>query len=159
MEFTLKNVKTLNTYDGVAFTASIYRDGVRVGTAENSGTGGPNMINALTLHWKDTEALIAELDEWLKTHCAGHWTAEYVNDAGVRGDLAIDLLFERGEEARELRKRGKKNIIFRLPEDVGQAMFREIPRSAGPEMHIVAHIARKHENAEIWDGETWKAVA
>ena len=44
-EYTVKNLKTLETSDGLAFTATVYRDGKRIGYAENTGTGGCNFYS------------------------------------------------------------------------------------------------------------------
>lgn len=40
--YDIKGVKYLPTHDGVAFTGTLYKDGKRIGSVENGGTGGPN---------------------------------------------------------------------------------------------------------------------
>lgn len=40
LNHTVKNIKYLETSQGLAFTASLYEDGIRVGMIENQGQGG-----------------------------------------------------------------------------------------------------------------------
>jgi hypothetical protein len=44
-KFEVKNLKTLNTSDGIAYTASIYANSVKICDVENQGWGGETMFD------------------------------------------------------------------------------------------------------------------
>jgi hypothetical protein len=48
MSYEVKGVKTLNTDDGFAYSATLYRDGIKVAVVNHDGFGGEPMI-----HWDD----------------------------------------------------------------------------------------------------------
>ncbi len=47
-QFTASNIKYLETARGVAFTASLLHNGVKVGTIENEGNGGDTRARLTT---------------------------------------------------------------------------------------------------------------
>lgn len=61
MNLELKNVKyaAFQSHETHCFTASVYVDGKKVGTAENSGQGGPTSV-----YWDDKEAK-AKVEKWV----------------------------------------------------------------------------------------------
>lgn len=107
MNIVLKNIKFLETSRGVAFTASIYLDGKRVGTVENSGTGGCN-----NYHWKDDKAgkAITEHAESQPPLPSEHFPEGLPMDI----DLFIDTLIEKQETEKQYKKWCKTKTVFRL---------------------------------------------
>lgn len=50
MKFSVKNIKTFNTSDGIAFSLTVYGDGKKLGIARNGGYGGPNEYEPNSLY-------------------------------------------------------------------------------------------------------------
>lgn len=126
MKYELKNIKSLNTSSGVAWTASIYREDKRVGTAEDQGRGGSVDVFGLSVEQQN------ELLGWtyFMAKGSGLWmdndmyrTINYVTpinadtptaeimEIGWDVELAIAYLLE----VVELNKIAKKNLLFRVP--------------------------------------------
>jgi|DEB0MinimDraft_10_1074344.scaffolds.fasta_scaffold36120_2 hypothetical protein len=55
MNITLKNIKTFDTMDGMAWDATVYIDGQKVGTAHNDGEGGGAFFHMSAEHEKRLE--------------------------------------------------------------------------------------------------------
>ncbi|UQN10149.1 hypothetical protein [Deinococcus sp. QL22] len=79
--YALKNVKTLDTSDGYAFTATLHKDGKKVANVENSGHGGPTMV------WWSTRAHEDVFGAWVAT--LGSYT--YPPMLGMETPLTVSL--------------------------------------------------------------------
>ena len=75
MEITLKNVKTYAglSEETIAFNASVYIDGKKVGDAKNNGQGGSNDVNVFTKDGRWDRALMNKMEAEAKKHT---WTYE-----------------------------------------------------------------------------------
>jgi hypothetical protein len=173
MKYELKNIKTLNTHDGVAWTATVYKDGKRIGTAEDRGDGGSTWL--YLDNRAEEDALVAWCAEASKN--SGMWMAQYATETikthhvgGEKdGTATFELRFNDEMalaylmEVADLDKRAKKNIIFRVPNGndplthvdthdtyrlSGQSMATATPPSIA---QALVYITSKHSNAEVWD--------
>lgn len=145
--YQFKNLKTLNAREGIAYTATIYRDGKRVGTAEDLGDGG-----AAWVYWDDK----AESDAfcaWTLEHAEGFWIDEFVNreEPGCEHneELGLNLLFE----TYDLVRLSKKNLVFRLSEED----VRTVKNMTGEE--ATAYVASKYPTAQIFEPAALKWYA
>lgn len=173
MKYELKNIKTLNTHEGMAWTATVYKDGKRIGTAEDRGDGGSTWL------YVSNYAEELELTAWCAeaSKNSGLWMAEYANKYGTvhhvggekDGEQTWEMSFSTEMalayllEVADLNKKAKKNIIFRVPNGndplthvdthdtytlTGQSMAQATPSSVA---QALVYITNKFSNAEIWD--------
>lgn len=84
-----------------AFNADVYVNGVKRGTVENDGHGGPNMIHPHTLE--------AEIEAYAKTLPPD--VSEY-GELPYSADFLISTILEEHLLQKELTRRLKKNTIF-----------------------------------------------
>lgn len=175
MKYELKNIKTLNTHEGMAWTATVYRDGKRIGTAEDRGDGGSTWL------YVSNYAEELELTAWCAEACknSGLWMAEYalkyqtVHHVGgeKNGEKTWEMAFSTEMalayllEVADLDKKAKKHIIFRVPTGItefigqkydtytlsGQSMATATPASVAS---ALVYITNKFDNAEVWHSHT-----
>jgi hypothetical protein len=130
--YTLKNVKIIEelSEETICFTASLYRDGKRLGTVSNRGHGGMHDFD----HTIDLRALAADAREWCEADHA-RWCTErgYENTAlgesewSVTEHLITELLvrYDPVEQAKRWRSRTAKKYrvepsslrVYYAPED------------------------------------------
>lgn len=172
MKYELKNIKTLMTSDGMAWTATVYKDGKRIGTAEDRGDGGCSWLYVSDRAEED--ALVAWCAE--ASVPSGLWMAEYATKTikthhvgGEKdGTETFELRFNTEMalayliEVADLDKKAKKNLVFRVPNgndprtgtehDVyvlkGVSMATATPTSIAD---AVMHIATKYNDVQVWD--------
>ena len=114
MNIQVKNVKI---YDGlseetVAFNASIYVDGKKVGDAKNNGRGGANDIDVFTKDGRWNRDLISDMELEAETHT---WTYEgetYSHNL----DSYIGKLVDDFEEQRNLKRMCRTKTLYRIPD-------------------------------------------
>jgi hypothetical protein len=171
MKYELKNIKTLNTHEGQAWTASVYKDGKRIGTAEDRGDGGSSWL--YLDNRADEDAFVAWCAEASKN--SGLWMAQYATETikthhiggEKNGTETYELRFNTEMalaylmEISDLDKRAKKDIIFRTPRVIphtsvdtydtyrlsGQSMATATPASVAS---ALVYITNKFSNAEVW---------
>lgn len=172
MKYQLKNIKTLNTHEGMAWTATVYKDGKRIGTAEDRGDGGSTWL------YVSNYAEELELTAWCAeaSKNSGLWMAEYANKYGTvhhvggekDGEQTWEMSFSTEMalayllEVADLDKKAKKNIIFRVPTGItefigqeydtytltGQSMATATPSSVA---QALVYITGKYATAQVWD--------
>lgn len=172
MKYELKNIKTLNTHEGMAWTATVYKDGKRIGTAEDRGDGGSTWL------YVSNYAEELELTAWCAeaSKNSGLWMAEYANKYGTvhhvggekDGEQTWEMSFSTEMalayllEVADLDKKAKKNIIFRVPTGItefigqkydtyvlkGQSMATATPSSVA---QALVYITGKYATAQVWD--------
>lgn len=173
MKYELKNIKTLNTSEGMAWTATVYKDGKRIGTAEDRGDGGCSFL--YVSNYAEELELVAWCAEASKN--SGLWMGVYANkysnvhhvggekdgeqtwEMSFSTEMALAYLLE----VADLNKKAKKNIIFRVPNGndpltsvsehdtyvlTGQSMAQATPSSVA---QALAYITGKYSNADVWD--------
>lgn len=95
MNITLKGLKSFNTDDGQAFSASILFDGKKVGTVQNDGNGGPNSYDLSVANMK--------------------LLVKAANAAGEKGLECEDIFIENLLEELDVLKQHKKNLKNGFP--------------------------------------------
>ena len=108
MDVELKAVKTAKhlSQETIAYSASIYVDGKRIGIVSNSGTGGGNQYD-----WLNQKAAKVglRLQIWAKDQ-----KTEFEYD---KLDQIINDLADEFEERQAMRRKCKTHIMFRLKGD------------------------------------------
>lgn len=108
MEITIKNLKVAKfaSHETLCFDCTVYADGVKVGTASNHGTGGPNNYHG------DFGAMEA----YAKTLPNIPWD---MDDEGYAVDVdhLLDDAIAKFEMAKQMKRWCAKEIVFRLPGD------------------------------------------
>lgn len=91
------------SHETVAFAADVYVDGVKRGTAENEGQGGPNSIHPLALH--------LEIDAYAKTlpPCEAYGATLSYDADFLMSTIVQNVLVEK-----DLTKALKKKTLFVL---------------------------------------------
>lgn len=175
MSYQLKNIKTLNTSNGVAWTASVYRDGKRIGTAEDRGDGG--MATTFGISYQDEQALVAWVVEQVQG--SGLWMEEYATDirtvhsAGTdvvtyepRLDLEMALAYLM--EVADLDKKSRNCIVFRVSRGTDPQMGEQYDTYTMKSIALhgrigsreIMYLSSKYPTAQLWNHKThrWTAI-
>jgi len=109
----IKNLKVAEflSEETVAFSASLYWDGKKVGEASNDGHGGANRILLLE-NGKMDWSLMDEMAKEAETHT---WTYEGLTEPHSL-DSYISQLVEDKQEEKFLKKECRKNTLLRIPD-------------------------------------------
>lgn len=140
MKVEVKSVKTAGhlSHETVAYSASIYVDGKRIGLVRNDGQGGCNMYD-----WFDREAG-RRLEE--------HAEAQETEHDFEKLDQFINALADEFEERKALKRKCKTHVLFRLKGDE-EGSWRTIRAKFEP--RVENHIRTKHgDNLEAIANET-----
>ena len=116
MNITLKNVKIYAgmSQETVAFNASVYIDGKKVGEAKNSGSGGANHIDVRNGEGRSDWDLLQRMEGEAGTH-----TYDYENGKHPHSlDSYIGELVDDVQEQRDLKRKCKTQTLFRIPNEV-----------------------------------------
>ena len=114
MDITLKSIKIYAglSEETIAFQASLYVDGKRVGEAKNAGHGGANDVRV----FKDgrwDRALIDTMEAEAATH-----TWEYEGEAHPHSlDSYIGELVNNIQEQRDVKRKCRTQTLFRIPDE------------------------------------------
>jgi hypothetical protein len=148
--YHLKNVQISQhlSEETLAFTATIYEDGRRIGRADNHGQGAPNCYERLD------PAGFARLEDHAK-----EVKAEVQFE---RLDCYLFDLLERFRQRRQAQGWLKKDVLFRLKGDKAGAWRIYRKRTAADIEPLRAHIAAKHGDKvecivttiKEWEGAT-----
>lgn len=138
--FSLKNVKTMQGREGMAYTATVYMDGKKVGTVHDEGNGGsPRAYWDGPTSWQNPDFC-----QWVVDNCTGHWSEEYVNRDEVvshnNEELGFAILIDRWDLARL----AKKGVLFR----VNEATY--TMKCPVMEPAALADINTRHPGAEVY---------
>jgi hypothetical protein len=148
--YALKNVKTMDGREGLAFSCTIYKDSTKVGYARNDGNGGMTSIDMEGADYPARHAALCELGRWAAANCGGSWTAEYMNDSDEHNaELGIDMLFEAHEALKYLKRHSKTKVLFRLPEDPSD-QYRTVAHK-GNIPAAQAWVIKTYPTATFWD--------
>jgi len=105
----LKNIKIAShlSEETTAFTASIYLDNVKIGTAENHGQGG------------NTNVYVAKELDRFKAICADYHddSGPYKTDECNFGEELIDNLLDKHMISQQIKRWIKTKVVFRIPGD------------------------------------------
>jgi len=115
MDITLKNVKIYAglSEETIAFNASVYIDGKKVGEAKNAGHGGSNDVDVRDKDGRWNRDLLKEMETEASKHT---WSYEgeahnHSLDSYI-GDLVSDV-----EEQRALKRKCRTQTLFRNPKE------------------------------------------
>ena len=162
--YELKNVRGHNTLDGYAWTATIYRDGKKVGFAEQSGTGGMTMTHFVSNDERVEFDRYAREDWNVTRQTVFYGTAvEMVEDDAEGFAEALMSEYEIGKRLRADIRKGKLPIVFAA--DLADAFaehdllsaWRSITGGANNLPGVIAHLAKdgRDKGALRFDGTTW----
>lgn len=135
---TLKNVKyaAFASEETHCFNATVYVDGKKAGTAENSGHGGPTDV-----HWTNNE-LKEKAEKWIATlpaitYTFGECGGSYLQtDETVIDDLVTEWLI-----ARDMKRALSKRILFTKNGKDGIFQSKSLPKQVKAEFMKPAKIA------------------
>lgn len=126
MKYELKNVKSLQTSTGVAWNASIYCEGTRIGTVEQDGRGGSCDVFGLSVEQHNdllawTYFMVKGSGLWMDndryqvinyiTPIDTETPTAQLMEIGWDMELAISYLVE----VSDLNKKAKRHLCFRVP--------------------------------------------
>ena len=117
MEITIKNLKVLEelSQETLCFSASVYVNGKKVGTAENTGHGGMTDLNLYLRKqdgkWKHNNEQYEELKEYVP-----QFTWDFDGEPVPHTvDSYIDELVWKEYERKDLLKQCRNQVLFRIP--------------------------------------------
>lgn len=115
MNITLKNLKIAKflSQETTAFSATIYIDGRKAGTADNDGNGGPNRYHFDAFDGKRGHEIQQELEAWASTQPPDKEFPFLKVDL----DTIVARLMDKEEESKQLRRWCKKETLFMLEGD------------------------------------------
>ena len=143
-QYNIKDIKTLEMYNGVALTANLYYGKTFVASIEDRGDGGE-----VTARWTEDENLHRHMiQQWWKQNCEGHWTARFLND-GDCTEMALALLLEYAE----LNKDAKSSIVFQSGEDTYK-----VRKSNLSDQSAMMKISKDYPEAKCWNADTQKWI-
>jgi len=112
LPYTLKSMKELNTADGVAFSAQLYRGRKKIRTLENTGTGGADVLHLTDAAEHD------RWDQWIQTLAPFEYPPCEIFPEGMtvtnKTESAYAHLhhqYDEAAEARQLDRLSKTSII------------------------------------------------
>jgi len=110
MSYSIKNLKTMQGMEGVAYSCTLYRDGVKVAECIQDGRGGCTHFRFINEdERKALDAFCAALP---------HESSEYDSELyAVDADMYVARLADEFEMNKKLRSWCKKKTVFRLPAD------------------------------------------
>ncbi len=129
--YEVKNVKSMEGMDGIAYSATIYRNGNRVGTVHQSGCGGCNNYQMSA----DELAILKET----AARVEGESYCEIE-------DVFIGRLCDDYENSKRLRRVCKKQTLFRLT-DTEVDSYRTLSQPYDQRIHD--HIIKKYGDAVV----------
>ena len=150
MKIELKGIKHYPSMseETNCYEASLYVDGVKIGTVSNRGTGGCD-------DFYGDRAAFAAADEWCKTNLP-----PYTLDVGGEShsgptDLEMHCahLLEEHSFTKDLKAAMKKSALFTLPDESG--LFRtgykaqRGQKQKAPDEALFTHVRQKHQGAII----------
>lgn len=107
--YTIKNLKTMNGMEGMAYSCTLYRDGIKIAECIQDGRGGNTNIRFLN---RDEE-------KKLDAHCATLPPCPpfYPGDKPLNmdADLFIAQLVEQFQTDKQLKSWCKKKTVYRVP--------------------------------------------
>tara|TARA_Y100000310_G_scaffold186462_1_gene186626 strand:- start:883 stop:1344 length:462 start_codon:yes stop_codon:yes gene_type:complete len=118
MDITLKNVKIYAglSEETIAFNASVYIDGKKVGDAKNNGHGGANDVDVRDKDGRWNRDLLQKMETEAATHTWSYESEEQNHDL----DSYISELVGDVQEQRDLKRKCKTQTLFRIPDEVYQ---------------------------------------
>jgi hypothetical protein len=154
MDITLKNVRIYAglSQETVAFAASLYADGKKVGETRNAGHGGNNDVDVRNKEGRWDVALLDRMEAEAATHTWSYEgeTHNHNLDSYI-GQLVDDVL-----EQRDLKRRCRTQTLFRIPAETYQhseyhflkrkyseVVKEHLVKKYGPGVEILNELARK----------------
>ena len=123
--YSIKTLRTLPTHDGQALTATLYRGKLKVGTIEDTGTGGGTWAHFASRAEQDLfSAWVKSLGEVHRPAGNGTPAFSYAHTE----DSALGLLITEAQDAKEaaqLNRAAKTNLLYRQAED-GEHAYRKM---------------------------------
>tara|TARA_R100001143_G_scaffold20908_1_gene22214 strand:- start:2 stop:454 length:453 start_codon:yes stop_codon:yes gene_type:complete len=132
-------------YDGlseetVAFNASIYVDGKKVGDAKNNGRGGANDIDVFTKDGRWNRDLISEMEDEAATHT---WTYEGETYSHTL-DSYIGKLVDDFDEQRSLKKLCRTKIVVSAEGEQNFGVFdAKWPKDIGGQLQLMSKLTKQ----------------
>ena len=118
MDIQLKNVKIYAglSQETVAFAASLYVDGKKVGEARNAGHGGSNDVDAHDKDGRWDRNLIQKMETEAATHTWSYGDKVVPHSL----DSYIGNLVDTFQEQRDLKRKCRTQTLFRIPTETYQ---------------------------------------
>ena len=106
MKAEFKNVKTMDGMEGVAFSASLYFDGKKVGSVVDDGNGGMPFVHF------DYRVTSEQRAEW-EAYCAA-CAAKHDSNGLNAEEYGVDALFDIWEERKQIRSWMRTKVAMRI---------------------------------------------
>tara|TARA_Y100000034_G_scaffold42633_1_gene52188 strand:+ start:269 stop:730 length:462 start_codon:yes stop_codon:yes gene_type:complete len=133
MDITLKNVKIYAglSEETIAFNASVYIDGKKVGDAKNNGHGGANDVKVFTKDGRWDRDLMSKMETEAKKHTWSYEGETYPHSL----DSYISELLDDFQEQRDLKRNCRTKTLFRDPkEEYKDGEYRIMPQKFNKEI-------------------------
>ena len=113
MDITLKNVKiyTGMSEETIAFNASLYADGKKVGDVSNEGHGGNNNVDVRDKNGHWNKDLLQKMETETTKYTWAYEGETYKHNL----DSYIGTLVDNVQEQRDLKRKCRAQTLFRVP--------------------------------------------
>lgn len=157
--YEMKNMKSHNTWDGVAWTATIYKDGKKIGSAQQDGNGG------MTMTYFESRELSQEFERFASEDWAHErYVRKYDFTMNLNsGDNLADELFEEADLKKSLNAAIRKGNLPMLTADdynniiSGGEFAYSLVRGAAGEVEAVSK-QFAGQGMRYFDGSEWVLV-
>ena len=89
--YAMKSVSMRETSRGVSFVGTLHKNGKRIATVENDGSGAETCV-----YWDAVRDLRAEEERvflsWYEAHRSGHWSEDFPPHLGLAVEMLLDWL-------------------------------------------------------------------
>ena len=146
MEITIKNLKVLEelSQETLCFSASVYVNGKKVGTAENTGHGGMTDLNLYRKKadgdWERNRELYEELKEYVP-----QFTWDFAGEPAPHTvDSYIDELVWKEYERKDLLNQSRNQELFKIPAEEYQEGAYSFLRNTKFSDKVKAALEKRH---------------
>jgi len=144
--YDLKNIKTFDTDDGYAFSATLYLNGKRIGNVQNSGTGGPNSYHFFSKS-KDPKAFREAYNKGMSALKKAAQETEQSDWVEVE-DIFIEKLLNDIENGRRFKRLCKTKTLLRFKGD-DEGSYRSVKVAFSPEVKAKLEAVYKEKGWEV----------
>lgn len=148
--YAMKSVSMRETSRGVSFVGTLHKNGKRIATVENDGSGAETCV-----YWDAVRDLRAEEERvflsWYEAHRSGHWSEDFPPHLGLAVEMLLDW--------HDFDGMSKQRFLLRNPADSECIQTAEVP----PELRndVARGLAERYAAFEVWDSTShrWNPVS
>ena len=140
LKYELRGLKEHPAPEGIWWEATLYDDGMAVGTCMDKGDGGGAWVT-----WDatvDRSTIVKEFTDWHKANAGDHWTMEFIKPLVQDVEQAVNYIYEIACN----NKKTLKNLLLRQGEEEFVIKGHTIK-----ELRVLNYIIENRGGGVVWD--------